>query len=382
MHVSLIGFLKNTAFSILVLLIATSIGVLLLGNVCTQIPTDSAAKALLCHLSTFFSNVMPSISAAILLWIILGFYIYFASRKRSRFIRMFCLHACSKIVFKFSNAKIWTKKGSALAESCPHGEMESGICSFTEISSINYITKELQIFPSATLDSLRGLVDSLWNHNLPEINFDCSPYYESCDCKVLYDEINCTCNTLILVGSSNKNLLRRSFVKMNKPKMRFIWEDFSEDLMFEFNEREKAVDNYSQPIDIKLRKKHNYVIARHKGKESHIDFDGKYNLAIVEKVICENHITFFCTGVRADDSFEAVRWLFRNWQKFYDKEEFAVCIGIKFNDLIRDCSTEYPVICLATIVKDKLRINTDDLTIKSNEQLSRKDFIVLKEIDD
>lgn len=306
-------------------------------------------------------NSLCSIIAALLLWIALGYIVFQKTHIPDKFKSFFNCIAQNKISVVFSNAKKWTTRHEPSGDAqctCKEGEIESGICSFTEISSINYILKKINEFPGKSFDSIRGLVDSFWTSSMPEISFECSPYLDNgstADEKILFGPLP---KTFIVVGSANKNFVRRHYVTQNKVKLSFCWEKYSHCDGFQFHEEEKALSDGTLPDVLKIDKHNCLTYHQADGDESYYTFKEKYNIAIIEKITDQEKTIFFCNGVRADDSYNAVVWLFNNWLELYKKypdKQFSICIGMKFSPTVRKCTDEDTANTLVRIVDGKIK---------------------------
>lgn len=266
-------------------------------------------------------SVLCSIMAAIVFWVILGVGYDKFNIGIKVFKHFFNCSKTNNIQILFSNTIGYAKNGEKKYE------IEDGLCSFAEICSINSINEILSKHPNKSFDIARGLIDSIWELSMPSIRTGIAEYSDNkAQCEIPKSILEHT-DSIIIVGSTNKNFHRRYYYTKKKLIMKFPWE-FSIHNQNEFCEEDKLNQNSI----------YNRVLVNNKL----FSFIGEYNIAIIEKIhIEEGKTVFFCAGVRADDSLMAIEYLFKNWERLYttfdskSRYGFGVCIGMPFSNKLR-----------------------------------------------
>ena len=279
-------------------------------------------------------SALCSIIAAVFFWMIAGYIYTKIDSSILQFKSFFNCKNKNNIYLLFSNAI-----GYARSENNNY-EFEDGLCSFIEIRSINKINETLSKHPSKSFDIAKGLVDSIWEASMPSIVTDVSAFNKDGVASEIDRCIFENTDSIIVVGSTNKNSHRRYYYTDNndcgkKFFMKFPWENIahSRDEFFEEEKLKKNVFFNRVRIDAKV-----------------YSFFGKYNIAIIEKFYTDDHKTiFFCAGVRADDSLMAVNYLFKNWRELYEKYDkkypngYGICIGAEFSPTLRTQFDSVPI---------------------------------------
>lgn len=325
-------------------------------------------------------GVMSGIIAALVLWLALGRIVFSPRSAARRFADFFGTQADGKLIVALSNAKDWSKCADGT-----FGEPEKGICSFTELSSFNIITNTMTKL-NTCIDVIKGFVDSFWATSMPDVVFECSQHVENKG-PSYPEEIRDNHNdVVIVVGSTNKNSIRRHYVGSCAAKMKFSWELGVLGENHNFLENEKGIPRkfknkripkeYVMEVD-----KHNCItITPATGGELSYSFGRRFNLSIIEKHTPEDGApVFFCNGVRADDSFAAVKYLFENWMtlhKVYGCKDFAICVGQVFDEYIREPSMQHEFFELISIKDDKIMINHNADVLINNTKLKLRDILV------
>lgn len=300
-------------------------------------------------LDTLFS-IACSITAAVFLWLLLAHLFCKYSTSINELKTFFnCLNK-NQIRIYFSNAIGYAQDGMKMFE------FEAGMCSFLEICAINKITEIFSKHPNKSFDMTRGLVDSIWETSMPRVITDVSEHQKNNKPRMDYK-----CGSVVVVGSTNKNLHRRYYYRIGKLTLKFPWEN-STHSKHDFSEAEKL--------------KKNVYFNRVRTDDKVYNFLGEYNIAIIEKIYDAGTAIFFCAGVRADDSLMAVEYLFNNWKdlhELYDKkysDGFAICIGREFTEELKMQFEHDKIIRLLT--PDE---KGDGKTMTRNKNINRIDDI-------
>jgi len=296
------------------------------------------------------ANVLASIVGTGLFWIIAGITWYLFKSRGNAFKKFFLSMKKTEVLVYLSNVSC----------SKDHEKTEAVIISGKEFESTNIINEMFKRSPFSSADIIRGLVDSFWMQESPLPVFRVS---RNTDCEPAHSEDFDKFNTLIVVGSTNKNSIRRYFLKMNSLKMKLKWENdnVKEWCDYNFFEEQKQESNEYIKYFNSIESQQGIIYAT-----------DKYNIAILEKInsVFGNTI-FMCVGVRADDSFNAVDYLCENWEKLHGEfgaDEFAICIGTPFTKIQKPLEYQRVYKRLLTICRTGSTHPDKDMEIVSKEE--------------
>jgi hypothetical protein len=151
---------------------------------------------------------------------------------------------------------------------------------------------------------VRGLVDSFWLGEEVKLKFAVSPQEKQID-RIQF-------RNMIVVGGGTRNLVRKLYLQRNEAYL---------------------VTSYEDEMQGTLHSNSLYIrITRGTRRDTLIEEQGKYNLALIEKIYDKTHntVVFMCNGLRADSSWAATEYLIRHWrelQRESGNQAFALCLG-------------------------------------------------------
>jgi hypothetical protein len=251
---------------------------------------------------TFILDVLANFASNIVFWIALGLTFAAAIRTtQSRFRQFFGIEDTRSLYVCLSN--LW-HPDSPQRHSTDYNRYYIGLNELEAARAVD------ALFGTATFrlpDAARGLIDAIWARSARRTLNTVSPCLS--DSVDSYGQLD---QSLIVVGASRWNLIRRHYVDRDVLKLRFSTECDSE------------LDNL--PFQVPL-----YVQVYHApGAGDRIETD--LSLAIVEKVrnLNSEGSVFFCAGSRGNISRAAVQYLVRHWRKLerdFGTGDFALCLG-------------------------------------------------------
>jgi hypothetical protein len=240
----------------------------------------------------FLISVAGNVVANIIFWVGLGGSAWLAiSTTHRQLLSFFGLQRNRTLMVYLSNAYKPTQNK-------PVG----GLISEHEFHVIESIRN---LFGSTSLrypELVRGLVDSFWLGESINLKFAVSPQQ--------IDRVQF--RNMIVVGGGTRNLLRKVYLERNESYLVTSYED-----------EIQGISHANVP----------YIrITRGSRKNTLFEEEGRYNLALIEKIYDRTHNTtvFMCNGLRADSSWAATEYLIRHWRELQRKSEnqaFALCLG-------------------------------------------------------
>jgi hypothetical protein len=234
-----------------------------------------------------------NIFSDLVLWLGLGLLVYLWLKiRKHKFLRFFGVEKNHKLVVYLSNLWQQSKNNS-----------EGIVIAGSEFRVAISIQSLFGKTPFRVPELVRGLVDELWAGQELDYAIKVSPL-----------ELNLIeFKNMIVVGASPKNSVRRYYLKSGLVSFKIV------------GEKKEPVGNVHDKV---LSSKAKVLKGRSEGQE----ITGNYNIAILEKVIDKENgnIVFMCVGCQGDSSWGATEYLVRNWknlQKRFENNEFAICLG-------------------------------------------------------
>ena len=256
-------------------------------------------------------DVVANVLGNIFAWLFLGILTLLIVRRRTRirFESFFGLKNGKKVIVYLSN--LWDPKRAKADK--PWGSIVAG----QEFQASQVVSRLFGVSPFSLPEIVRGFVDAFWIVKRIEIELTVSPVDTSFD----------NSNNLIVVGSTQKNTVRRAYARKNALHVIIDGEPIKLDdnqiniHMNPLMERFKVLSG-PRAGDIPTRK-------------------GEYELAIIEKVREQKRVAFFCVGTTGYGSRAAIEYLARNWENLWETHKdhsFARCLWFPQKDI----RGEYP----------------------------------------
>lgn len=253
------------------------------------------------------SNVLGNIFA----WLFLGIIILFFVRRRTRirFESFFGLKNGKKVVVYLSN--LWDPKRAGADK--PWGSIVAG----QEFQASQVVSRLFGVSPFSLPEIVRGFVDAFWIVRKIDIELTVSP---------MDDEFDKSDN-LIVVGATQKNMVRRIYARKNALHLIIDGEPFKMS--------DEKINIHINPLMEQFK-----VLTGPRAGDTP-KRSGQYELALIEKVREQKRVVFFCTGATGYGSRAAIEYLARNWEKLWETHKdhsFARCLWFPKKDI----RGEYP----------------------------------------
>ena len=244
----------------------------------------------------YINDIVINIIGNVIFWLALGLLVYFlgVGKSRRRFLRFFGLQNQKKMVVYLSN--LWLPD----LEKEPWGRIISGH-EFRAIKTLNNLFSSAS---SSMPDLVRGLVDSFWIRDI-DLSVEVSPL----DDKFSFG------NSIIVVGTTIKNSVRRYFLEKNMVCVRIVGET-----------TEPPDDILINPLD------QSFEVLKGKDRGRIFKEEGTYNLAVIEKLCNDGEIVIMCTGLHGDSSWAATEYLNLHWrelERIFRDKNFARCLWFR-----------------------------------------------------
>jgi hypothetical protein len=240
--------------------------------------------------------------ANVVFWIGLGLIVRFTALRKSRdkFLRFFGLQKLKLAVY-LSN--LWEPSSKTAAPGC--------ILAGQEFKVAETVTSLFGSTPARLPELVRGLVDSYWLPDKVDFRIEVSPLP---DCQGI--DLN---TSMIVVGASVKNSVRRHYLNTHLPWLEFEGEPL---------EAPQTILGYHPLKPRVIVTKGDQVAQR--GETTSLEKSGCIP-AILEKLVpgTDQSALFMCIGYNGYCSWAAVEYLRQHWLELYDRfgdKPFARCL--------------------------------------------------------
>jgi hypothetical protein len=251
-------------------------------------------------MTVFLNELFVNVLGNVIFWLLLGFTVrrFLIRRARQKFLTFFGLNQKRKLVVYLSN--LWLPQ----LRQKPWGQVLSG----HEFDVTKTFNSLFGSSPFSMPEMVRGLVDSFWIKAI-DLTIEISP---------LDHNFDTTCN-MIVVGSTLKNSIRRYLLNKNLITVKIDGEQAK----------------FSKGNLIKNSLKQQFIILKGKQSGESIKRNGKFNLAVIEKVVDNHNVGIMCVGLRGDSTWASAEYLARHWAELESKfgaDNFARCLWFPYTE--------------------------------------------------
>lgn len=248
------------------------------------------------------ANVLGNIFA----WLLLGVatLLLVRHRARTKFDSFFGLKNGRKVIVYLSN--LWDPKRAKADK--PWGSIVAG----QEFQASQAVSRLFGVSPFSLPEIVRGFVDAFWLVGKVGIELTVSPVDAGFDAS----------NNLIVVGSAQKNTVRRAYARRNALHVIIDGEPI--------HLNDNKINIQTNPLMDQFK-----VLSGARAGDTPTR-NGDYELAIIEKVREQNRVAFFCVGATGYGSRAAIEYLARNWEDLWSTHKdhsFARCLWFPKKDI-------------------------------------------------
>ncbi len=247
----------------------------------------------------FLINIMTSVIASIIFWAGLGaVFAGYVKTTQAHIRKFFGLKSEHKLIIYLSN--VWSPDTVLRSES----SRPVYYIGLSELKASQALTGLFGTTSFRLPDMVRGFVDSIWSNSTKNVE---TIIGEPIGCDSSRGHLNGT-ESLVIIGSSLWNSLRRSYIEKQPVAMLFSFESSPESQM------------------------HADTVIIQRGPAASEIVKPNLKLGILERVQdpATRSVVFFCIGASGTTSRAVTEYLVKNWrhlQKEFGNTNFAVCLG-------------------------------------------------------